>query len=68
MKIKIDKSDVNKNIYFLDNTNEFEDKKGMKHNYNNLKELNESNTELYINNEKTEYKKYFQLKKKEYIR
>ena len=63
LKVKIDKNDVNKNVYFLDNTKEFEDKKGNKHIHDNLKELNSSNTELYINNEKTEYKKYFQPKK-----
>ena len=31
----------------------------MKHFHDNLKELNELNTELYINNKKYKYKKYF---------
>ena len=45
--IKIKKEDINKEIYFV------------KHNNNNLKELNELNTELNINNNNYEYKKYF---------
>ena len=49
MEIKIVKEDINKDIYFLDNTEE----------HNHLKEINENNTELYINNKKIEYKKYF---------
>ena len=38
----------NKKIYFLDNY-EKEDEKGLKYFHDNLKELNEFNTELYIN-------------------
>ena len=49
MKIKINKEDIIKEIYFLDNTKE----------HRNLKELNINNSELYINNEKNAYKKYF---------
>ena len=49
LEIKINKEDINKKVYFLDNTKE--------HNY--LKELNVSNTELYIDNKKCEFKKYF---------
>ena len=45
--IKIDKEDVNKKIYFLDNY------------HDNLKELNELNTELYINGKIYKYNKYF---------
>ena len=33
------------------------------HNHDNLKELNEYNTELYINDKKMKYKKYFQPEK-----
>jgi len=54
LTIKIEKEDINKNVYYLDNTNLFfEDK------YNHLKELNELNTELFINNVKYKYKKKY---------
>ena len=53
MLIKISKEDINKNIYFLDNS--------IKHNY--LREINETNTDLYINDIKFKYKKYFSPKK-----
>ena len=56
--IKIDENDINKKIYFLDNI-DFEDSNGIKHYHDNLKELNKDNTELYINGNKKEYKKYF---------
>ena len=62
MKIKINKDDINKEIYFLDNTNGFK-YKGIVHYHDNLKELNEYNTELYIDNKKVEYKKYFKPEK-----
>ena len=58
ISLKINQNDVEKDIYFLDNS-DFKDEKGIKHYHDNLKELNESNTELYINNKKVEYKKYF---------
>jgi surface protein len=58
LKIKIEKDDINKEIYFLDNTHS-KDENGIKHYHGNLKELNNINTELYINNIKKEYKKYF---------
>ena len=48
--INIDKSEINKEIYFMDNYDNY---------HNNLKELNDSNTELYINNQKYKYSKYF---------
>ena len=57
MKIKISKNDINKKIYFLDNTDDIID--GIKHFHDNLKELNNLNTELYIDNKKYEYNKYF---------
>ena len=72
LTIKIGKDDINKKIYFLDNTdgnipvrlevNE-ESEYGLKeirekHNHDFLKELNELNTELYINNKKYKYEKY----------
>ena len=49
IKIKIKKSEINKNIYFLDNY----------YTHDHLKELNEYNTELYINGNKRKYEKYF---------
>ena len=48
--INIEDKDINKEIYFLDNNDNI---------HNNLKELNELNTELYINDIKQQYKKYF---------
>ena len=56
--INIKKDEINRKIYFLDNyyyneNNEFNN------NHDNLKELNEFNTELYINNKKYVYQKFF---------
>ena len=48
--INIEKKDIQKEIYFLDN---------YECNHENLKELNKYNTGLYINNNEYEYKKYF---------
>ena len=61
MKVKIDKEDINKEKYFLDNTDEEyeEGDEWIDYHHDNLKELNENNTELYINNKKMKYKKYF---------
>ena len=56
--VKINENDINKAIYFLDNT-DFTDDKGIDYFNNNLKELNELNTELYINDKKYGFKKYF---------
>ena len=57
IKVHIDKNDVNKNIYFLDN---YYYDNGKKYTHDHLKELNEYNTELYINDNKMEnYEKYF---------
>ena len=56
--LNITNEDINKEIYFLDNY-EYIDKEGCKHLHDNLKELNQSNAELYINNNKYHYKKYF---------
>jgi len=47
--VQVEKEDINQNIYFLNYTVDKD----------NLKELNELNTELYINNKKYKYKKYF---------
>ena len=56
--IEIKQKDINKKIYFLDNTNNYKDKFGIIHNHDYLKELNSSNTDLYINGIKTKYQKY----------
>ena len=53
MKIKIEKDDIKKDIYFLDNF--------LEHEY--LKELNELNVELYIEDIKYKYQKYFNPEK-----
>ena len=49
IEMEINEKDINKNIYFLDNS--------VFSSY--LKELNNENTEIYINEKKYEYKKYF---------
>ena len=48
LEVKIEKEDINKDIYFLDNTFD----------HDNLKELNELNTEIFINNKKYKYIKF----------
>ena len=53
----IQMEEINKDIYFLDNY--YEDKEGLKSQHNNFNELNEFNTELYINNIKHKFQKYF---------
>ena len=47
--IKINKEDIGKKIYFLDNTS----------NHDNLKEINELNTEIFITKKKYNFGKYF---------
>ena len=48
LKVQINEKDINKKIFFLDNTKDLKDDQGIKHYHDYLKELNESNTELYI--------------------
>ena len=57
--IQIKKDDINKEIYFLDNYDEFDWYNETKHSHNGLEELNAKNTELYVNQNKLEFKKYF---------
>ena len=57
--VEIQKKDINKNIYFLDNTDYFDEEKKINYFHDNLPELNKSNVELFINNEKYEFQKYF---------
>ena len=61
--INISKDDINKDIYFLDNTDGIEENKGIKHYHDNLKELDETNTELYINDKQIKYQKYYRFEK-----
>ena len=59
--IKIDRNNVGKCIYFLDNTNKkYKEKSGLiSHFHNNLKEITENNTRLFINDKEETYKKFF---------
>ena len=70
MIIRIGKADINKAIYFLDNTDGYYSINGklVFHKHDNLKELNESNIILFINNKKYNYKKYLNSRKKVYMR
>ena len=54
--IKVEKSDINNKIYFLDNFDSNNNYDETKHFHDGLKELNDKNTELYINNIKYKYK------------
>ena len=51
--VKVEKDDINKNIYFLDSYKARDIKN------EHLKELSKYNTKLYINNKEYEYKKFF---------
>ena len=65
--IKVDEKDVNKEVFYLSN-NKFKSDENENSIYNNdnLKDLNDSNTQLYINEEKQEnFKRYFIPKKKD---
>ena len=55
--LNIEKEDINKKIYFLDN--EYEHNSFIINDHDSLKDLNEFNTELYINEKCFKYKKYF---------
>ena len=61
--VNINESDVRNKIYFLDNY-EYKDSEGLLHYHDNLKELNNLNTELYINDKKKEFKKFFEPERK----
>ena len=58
IKLKINKNDINKEIYFLDNIDTI-DINGNIHSHDNLKELNELNSKIYKNDKEEKYKKYF---------
>ena len=55
--MEINKNDINNKIYFLDNTDE--KKNGIEHKHENLKEMNDLNTQLYINDIEYPYQKSF---------
>ena len=59
LKIKVTNDDINKEIYFLDNSNNLDENINQKNCHTHLNELNELNTKLYINNIEYKYKKYF---------
>ena len=68
IKIKIEQNDVNSFVYFLDNTQEsdgdnYYENKWVKHNHDNLKEINDSNTILIIDGKTLPFQKYFIPKK-----
>ena len=58
LNVKIEQKHLFKDIYFLDNT-DYIDLNGEEHLHDNLKELNNTNVDLYINNIKHDFKKYF---------
>ena len=59
LKIKIHKKEINKKVYYLDNTNYISWHTKKKHFHDYLKELNEQNTKVYINDKEIKYNKYF---------
>ena len=63
LKVLIREIDINKEIYFLDNGS-FKKEEDAGEAHNNLKELNENNTKIYINNIEHKYCKYFKPEKK----
>ena len=60
--INIDEDEVNNKIYFLDNYY-YDNIGNIIDKHDHLKELNENNTELYINGNKRKYEKYFEPEK-----
>ena len=58
LTLQIKQKHLNKDIYFLDNV-DYTDINGKKHFHDNLIELNNKNVDLYINNIKYDFKKYF---------
>ena len=56
--INVDKKDIKNEIYFIDNYEKREEK-GKINKYSNLNVFNENNTVLYIDEIKSDFKKYF---------
>ena len=76
IKVKINEEDINKKIYFLDSSKASEKYEDYENSYkeeenneivngDHLKKMNKSNVELYNNNKKYEYKKYFTPEKED---
>ena len=59
LKIKVSTKDIDKKVYFLDNTNFADWFTKKRHFHDFLKELDESNTKVYINGNEIKYNKYF---------
>ena len=57
--LKIEETDINKEIYFLDNTIGTLEKNIKKDPHSYLSELNHKNTDLFIDNVKHKYQKFF---------
>ena len=55
--VNAEKNEINKEIYFLDNIKYYSG--NVEHFHDNLEELNETNVELFINDKKFKFKKYF---------
>ena len=64
ISIQIRDVDINKEIYFLDNTYYFDEKTNKECSHDNLKELNNNNVKIYIDEIPYNYCKYFIPKKK----
>ena len=59
LTVKINKEDINKDIYFLDNSQGFFSENRYIPEHSHLKEINEKNTTLYINEKPYDFKKFF---------
>ena len=59
--ISINENDINKEIYFLDNIDDEDDEIKIKPEHDKLVEMNEFNTELYINDKKYKFQKFFKF-------
>ena len=62
LTMKINKEDIDKKVYFLDGI-DYTDENNIVHNHDNLEEMNELNTILYIGDIEYKFKKYFIPKK-----
>ena len=59
LTLQIDEPQIGKKVYFLDNTYKKDDDNIIIELHDNLKEMNELNTELFINDIKYKFNKYF---------
>ena len=62
LTLKVEEEDINKKIYFLDNTDYVDKETNQKHSHYNLKELNEKNVKIYIDEKEYKYSKFFKPK------